>query len=102
VTNQEEVGPSALTTLGAKATGLLVCSGTPPLTSAAQVGGVQTYINQVNAYHAATHDAAANPSAKGIAGFTAISDPWTYQMVAQDGQLQLTNPKPVNETPLLK
>ena len=154
VTNQEEVGPSALATLGSKATGLLVCSGTPPLTSGAQVPGVQTYLSQVNAYRAATNDAAANPatmrnnamvawvgmqaifdmgknipdltasslrqalntvkdlklpivppwtpSAKGIAGFTAISDPWTYQMIDQDGQLQLMGPKPVNETPLLK
>lgn len=42
------------------------------------------------------------PSAKGIVGFTAISDPWTYQMIDQDGQLQLMGPKPVNETPLLK
>ena len=39
---------------------------------------------------------------KGIVGFTAISDPWTYQMIDQDGQLQLMGPKPVNETPLLK
>jgi ABC-type branched-subunit amino acid transport system substrate-binding protein len=151
-TNQEEVGPAALATLGAKATGLLVCSGTPPVSSA--VPGVQTYIGQVNAYHAATHDAAANPatmrnnamvawvgtqaifaigktipdltasnlrqalssvknlklpivppwtpSQQGIAGFTAISDPWTYQMVDQDGQLQLVGAKPVNETTLLK
>ena len=146
------VTAAALATLGAKATGLLVCSGTPPVSSA--VPGVQTYIGQVNAYHAATHDAAANPatmrnnamvawvgtqaifaigktipdltasnlrqalssvknlklpivppwtpSQQGIAGFTAISDPWTYQMVDQDGQLQLVGAKPVNETTLLK
>ena len=62
VTNQEEVGPSALATLGPKATGLLVCSGTPPLTSTAQVPGVQTYLSQVTAYRAATNDAAANPA----------------------------------------
>ena len=42
------------------------------------------------------------PSQKGIAGFTAISDPWTYQMIDQDGQLQLASAKPVDETALLK
>jgi ABC-type branched-subunit amino acid transport system substrate-binding protein len=154
VTNQEEVGPTALTTLGAKATGLLVCSGTPPLTSTGQVPGVQTYISQVKAYHAATGDPAANlatmrnnamvawvgmqaifaigktipgltasslkhaldtvkdlqlpvvppwtPSQKGIAGFAAISDPSTYQMIDRDGQLYLMSPKPQDETQLLK
>jgi ABC-type branched-subunit amino acid transport system substrate-binding protein len=152
-TNQEEIGPTALTTLGSKATGLLVCSGTPPLTGAGQVPGVQTYINQVNAYHAATGDPAATPSTmrnnamvawvgmqaifaigkgipgltasslkqaletvkdvklpivppwtpsqKGITSFSAISDPWTYQMIDQDGQLHLVSPTPLNETQLL-
>jgi len=154
VTNQEEVGPTALATLGTKATGMLVCSGTPPLTSTGQVPGVQTYISQVEAYHAATGDVAANPatmrnnamvawvamqaifaigkttpdltasslrqeldtvkglklpivppwtpSEKGISGFSAISDPSTYQMIDRDGQLYLMSSKPLNETQLLK
>jgi len=42
------------------------------------------------------------PSQKGIAGFSAISDPWTYQMIDQNGQLRLVAAKPVNETQLLR
>jgi hypothetical protein len=42
------------------------------------------------------------PSQQGIAGFSAISDPWTYQMVDEGGHLQLVSTSPVNETQLLK